>query len=153
MRCNPRTLWYSIESGRRLCQANNPILTRALISQVLLEVDEEYNVVVVTLQGDPLTIHHKVKVKVKVEEIISPMEIMVIVVDNLEGKAEAEDDIVQLTKFVEKTRHTADVYYNSDATNHVTANYPSLANPFEYGGKEQIAVANDDKLNIASIGH
>ena len=37
--------------SNNLGQANNPILTRALISQVRLEVDEEYNVVVVTLQG------------------------------------------------------------------------------------------------------
>ena len=31
--------------------------------------------------------------------------------------------------------------------------FNNLINPIEYGGKEQISVANGDKLKIASIGH
>ena len=35
----------------------------------------------------------------------------------------------------------------------MTADYTNLANPMEYGGKDQVTISNGDKLKITSIGN
>ena len=44
-------------------------------------------------------------------------------------------------------------YVDSGAKNHVTADYTNLANPMEYGGKDQVTIGNGDKLKITCIGN
>ncbi|KAA0036876.1 Retrovirus-related Pol polyprotein from transposon TNT 1-94 [Cucumis melo var. makuwa] len=94
------------------CQVGNPVLTRALISQVLLGLDEDYNAVAVALQGktelswlqmkSKLVSYEKSHHKVKVGKITFAMEIVVVVVDNPKVEDTAEDDIIQHAKFMEK---------------------------------------------------
>ncbi|KAA0049613.1 Retrovirus-related Pol polyprotein from transposon TNT 1-94 [Cucumis melo var. makuwa] len=114
-----------------LGQAGSPVPPRALVSHVLLGLDEVYNPVIVVIQGNSNN-------------------------DRGRDQGRGNKPTCQVCSNPFATLETVidpNWYIDSGATNHVTAESSGLTNSVDYSGTDKVRAGNGNTLNITCVGH